>query len=373
MANNKVQLADGTVLLDVTPTTATASDVNAGKWFLTKDGILTEGTAASYAISQSLTNVTSSNDDTKVLSGGSFYAALTPTNGYAITSITVTMGGVDVTDQYFTPGVGAKAITANGTYNASSDNLSGYDQVVVNVPSAAADLGTKEITANGTYNASADSLDGYSSVTVNVPTGGGSPTLQSKSVTYTPSTSTQTDTVSADSGYDGLSSVDVTVNPIPSSYIIPSGSQTITSNGTYDVSALAEAVVNVSGGGSSIQYATGTYTPSQTYNTTGNRAIVTVSEIGFTPTRFILRVTDKTGISGTQYAVLYALFDNVWPLRVSVRYSNTSNSSSASVVQSAWTTQSNYYLYFNGSTIYFRTTGQFILVGDVEYTWEAYA
>ena len=33
-------------------------------------------------------------------------------------------------------------------------------------------LGTKSITANGTYNASSDNLDGYSQVTVNVPSGG---------------------------------------------------------------------------------------------------------------------------------------------------------------------------------------------------------
>lgn len=37
----------------------------------------------------------------------------------------------------------------------------------------AKELGTKSITANGTYNASSDSLDGYSSVTVNVSGGGG--------------------------------------------------------------------------------------------------------------------------------------------------------------------------------------------------------
>lgn len=41
----------------------------------------------------------------------------------------------------------------------------------------------------------------------------------------------------------------VDVGPIPSEYIIPAGSQTITENGTYNVSTLAEAVVNVSGGG----------------------------------------------------------------------------------------------------------------------------
>lgn len=40
------------------------------------------------------------------------------------------------------------------------------------VPSGAT-LITKNITANGTYNASSDNADGYSSVTVNVPSGGG--------------------------------------------------------------------------------------------------------------------------------------------------------------------------------------------------------
>lgn len=42
----------------------------------------------------------------------------------------------------------------------------------------------------------------------------------------------------------------VKVGPIPDDYIIPEGSQTITSNDTYDVTELAEVVVNVSGGGS---------------------------------------------------------------------------------------------------------------------------
>lgn len=46
MANNKVQLADGTTLIDLTDTTAAASDVAAGKYFYTAAGVKTEGIAS---------------------------------------------------------------------------------------------------------------------------------------------------------------------------------------------------------------------------------------------------------------------------------------------------------------------------------------
>lgn len=44
MANNKVQLANGTVLIDITDTTATTSDVAQGKYFYGADGIKLAGT-----------------------------------------------------------------------------------------------------------------------------------------------------------------------------------------------------------------------------------------------------------------------------------------------------------------------------------------
>lgn len=43
----------------------------------------------------------------------------------------------------------------------------------------------------------------------------------------------------------------VKVGAIPSKYIIPTGSETKTANGTYDVTSLAQLIVNVSGGGGS--------------------------------------------------------------------------------------------------------------------------
>lgn len=52
-------------------------------------------------------------------------------------------------------------VNDNGTYTAPSGKA--YSPVVVNLP-----LGEKAITANGEYNASADDLKGYSKVTVNV-------------------------------------------------------------------------------------------------------------------------------------------------------------------------------------------------------------
>lgn len=54
MAKNKVVLSDGTVLMDLTDTTATASDVASGKYFYAASGTKTAGTASGGATGEVL-------------------------------------------------------------------------------------------------------------------------------------------------------------------------------------------------------------------------------------------------------------------------------------------------------------------------------
>ena len=140
--------------------------------------------------------------------------------------------------------------------------------------------------------------------------GGGQPNLQSKSKTYSPTTSEQTDTITAGSGYDGLSQVSITVNAMASGtagtptatkgtvsnhsisvtpsvtnstgYIsggtktgtavtvtaseLTSGSETKTANGSYDVTNLKTLVVDIP----IVTYYTGTSAPASSLGSDGD-------------------------------------------------------------------------------------------------------
>ena len=118
--------------------------------------------------------------------------------------------------------LGAKTITENGVYDATDDGLDGYDVVTANVPNtyAAGDEGkvvdngalVSQTSATYTINNTYDTTK-IKSVTVNV--GGGSPTLETITKTYTPTTSQQTEQITPARGYDGIAEVDVTVNAMP--------------------------------------------------------------------------------------------------------------------------------------------------------------
>lgn len=95
---NKVQKADGTTIMDITDTTATASDVASGKYFYTAAGVKTQGTSTSGGY---------------ITQDANGYVVLSPTNGV--------------------PTLINKTITESGTYSASTDGATGYSNVTVNV------------------------------------------------------------------------------------------------------------------------------------------------------------------------------------------------------------------------------------------------
>lgn len=206
-----------------------------------------------YSITKTLTNVTTTNDDTVVLQGNSFFADLTPANGCQIRSITVMMGGVDITSQVFTPGTGTKNITANGTYSALTDDLSGYSQVSVNVPNSYASSDEGKVVSNGALvsqtSAEYTSNDTYdttlkNSVTINVPNSY-SASDEGKVVSNGALVSQTSATYTSNNTYDTTLINSVTVNVSGGGGITPTGTYTITAPGTYDITNYASVEVDI--------------------------------------------------------------------------------------------------------------------------------
>lgn len=63
-----------------------------------------------FSVTNTLTNVTNSNAATYVTEGDSYNATLTPATGYVMDSVVITMDGVDVTEDSYTPETGEVSI-----------------------------------------------------------------------------------------------------------------------------------------------------------------------------------------------------------------------------------------------------------------------
>lgn len=285
-----VSAATPTISLDATTGVVTAS-ITQPKGYVdtqaTKTATLTLTTAEGKTITPSTTSqvavaadtyvkgqisVTAVPTETKTITANGTYA---PSAGKFFSEVTVSIAGdtptyqiktVTPTDskQTVTPDAGYDALssvtvnavptqTKTATPSTSAQTISADSgKFLSSVTVSAIQTETKTVTANGTYTPTTGKY--FSSITVSVPSDAKDPSLQAK--TITPTSAKQT--VTADAGYDGLSSV--TVNATPTE------TKSITSNGTYTPSTgkfFSSVTVNIPSDTFTTQTKTVTPTTSQ--------------------------------------------------------------------------------------------------------------
>lgn len=120
------------------------------------DRIISYGTAAveTYTVSNNLSNAANSNGAATVLAGSAYSAVITPNDGYDLDTVTVTMGGTDITATAYGSGVVTIAqVTGNIVITVTTVSNVTYD--VTNLVSTSQEQGSAAI-----YN-STGYKDGY--------------------------------------------------------------------------------------------------------------------------------------------------------------------------------------------------------------------
>lgn len=91
------------------------------------DRVIGYAATAYYSISATLRNVTSSNDAVSIAEGAAYTATLTVADGYELKTITVTMGGQDITSTAYSGGVVSIAeVTGNIVITATAAEIVNY-------------------------------------------------------------------------------------------------------------------------------------------------------------------------------------------------------------------------------------------------------
>ena len=176
--------------------------------------------------------------------------------------------------------------------------------------------------------------------------GGGSVSLQTKSVSYTPSETAQTESVTADSGYDGLDQVNVSVGAVSSTYVgsgitrrsssdLTSSGATVTAPAGYYASSASKSVASGTAG-----------TPTATKGSVSNHSISVTPSVtnttgyitGGTKTGTAVTVSASELVSGSETKTANGTYDvtNLAELVVNV----PSSGGASNFVSGTFTTQS---------------------------------
>lgn len=196
---------------------------------------------------------TKSNLKTAIINKGGSINTSTPYSQYAtiLESLPKGITGVTYTDRTLTINKDDELfnVNVNGVVNNININNSYEGYLYINTddnnPIVINSGASAQIENNGAVTATNLSTENIKSG-VNILGKTGTYETPTETKTVTPTRSTQTITPST-----GKHLSKVTVYAIPSSYIIPSGTKSITSNGTYDITSYASVNVDVASSGGS--------------------------------------------------------------------------------------------------------------------------
>ena len=225
----------GTVWMDATPATAAAADITAPKTAMLADGVLTTGTGSGAGVYQEKT--VTPNNTTQVITadeGGTTVlmsidnvdGTMTTMSGDEARRWTETWSEAPVTGETYHITLNATRAYKGRTYSFDDDIVWTGFPFTLNPTVSPSGAGTETFTISSDYiyhHASDADTTFYLSISFE------------KRVPH----------------YDALSQV--TVTPIPSEYIVPTGTVQIDQNGTVDVSQYASANVSVSGGSVTVE------------------------------------------------------------------------------------------------------------------------
>lgn len=243
-----------------------------------------------------------------ILSGKTAYA-----KGEKITGTIATKTSSNLTASGATVTVPAGYYASQATKSVSTGSAKTPATTVTKNPTISVDSAGKiTATVSGTQNVTPTVTAGYvSSGTAGTITVSGSATKQlttQAAKTVTPSTSSQTAVASG-----VYTTGAVTVAAIPSSYIQPSGTKSITSNGTHDVKSYESVNVNVASTGEDVTAETNAYTTKLASLTTAITALETElasKASGGNLEPYTVSITREAAYGGTSiYSVFYTKSD----------------------------------------------------------------
>lgn len=127
-----------------------------------------------YSITNNLTNCNTSNSTTSVTKGGSFSTIITARDGYKINSITVTMGGTDITSTAVNKNsISISNVTGNIVITAKAIQITPSTYTITNNLTNCNNSNSAEIvSANSKYSATITADEGYVLNTITVTMGG---------------------------------------------------------------------------------------------------------------------------------------------------------------------------------------------------------